>query len=74
MSNQFRNRLGCHLLGHTHPVRQFRDAAIRLDEVLDDVAVALANVFESGARHACDHKLIYTQPEKQCKVAQVELG
>jgi hypothetical protein len=72
-ADQFRDCLGRCLLGHSHAAGQFRDGSLRLNQVLDDIAVALANALESSRCHPPKDQFVDTQAKKETAIRQVQL-
>jgi len=68
-ANKFCDGFGSCLLGNVHAAGQFGNGAPGFDQVLDDVAVALAEVFETCSSHLGHDELVDAQSQEEGKVA-----
>lgn len=71
MPYQFRNRLRCRLLSHLHPLPVLGDRPITVDELLNDVTMALPQIPESPSREALHDQFVHAQAKEQAQVPQI---
>jgi hypothetical protein len=72
-ADQFRDGLRRRLLRNSHAFGQLCDGALRVNQVLDQVTMALTNSRESRLQHTLHHQFIDSQSKKESEVRQVQL-
>jgi len=68
-ANKFGHGFRSSLLRDCHATGEFGDGALGFDQVLDHVAVALAQISEAGAGHLSHNQLVDTQTKEKAEVA-----
>ena len=61
-------------MGDLHPLGELCDGAIGLNQVLDQVAIAVSNSLESSPLHAKPYQLVDAKAEKEPEIGDVQLG
>ena len=73
-SHEFRDHLRAGLLRYAHPLGQLGDGSLRLDQMLDEIAMAFPHSAHSCRCQPLQDKLVYTQAQKKREIAKIQLA